>query len=147
MIKEVKISQLTPEDAALASAARHATALSYSPYSHFNVGAAVLLANGKTVQGANQENASYPVGICAERSTIATAHNLYPQVPITAIALAAKDMSGEFTQEVVSPCGMCRQAITECEKRFKNRIRIIMTSREKALIAEGISDLLPIAFT
>lgn len=147
MIREHKISQLTPEDAALTTAARHATALSYSPYSHFSVGAAVLLANGKTVQGANLENASYPVGICAERSTIATAHNLYPQVPITAIALAAKDMSGEFTQEVVSPCGMCRQAITECEKRFKNRIRIIMTSREKALIAEGISDLLPIAFT
>ena len=81
-MKRLTLSELTEEDTILIDAARDATNLSYSPYSHFRVGAAVLLANGKIVKGANQENASYPVGICAERSTIATAHNLFPDLPI-----------------------------------------------------------------
>ena len=71
-IAEVEIDDLLGEDAELVKAAREAVKLSYSPYSRFAVGAAVLLQNGKIVKGANQENASYPVGICAERSALAT---------------------------------------------------------------------------
>lgn len=143
---ETTMSKLSTTEAALVEAARKATALSYSPYSHFRVGAAVLLANGEIVSGANQENASYPVGICAERSTIATAQNIHPQVPVIAIALAAKDITGQLTQEMITPCGMCRQAIAECEKRFQNKVKIIMTSCENVVIAEGIDELLPMAF-
>ncbi len=143
---ETTMSKLSTTEATLVEAARKATALSYSPYSHFRVGAAVLLANGEIVSGANQENASYPVGICAERSTIATAQNIHPQIPVIAIALAAKDCTGQLTQEVITPCGMCRQAIAECEKRFQNKVKIIMTSCENVVIAEGIGELLPMAF-
>ena len=103
----------------------------------------MLLANGKIVKGANQENASYPVGICAERSTIATAHNLFPDLPIVTLALAAKKKDGEYTQEPVTPCGMCRQAIAECEKRYGKPIRILMASRSEIVVADNIKELLP----
>ncbi len=146
-MKRLTLSELTEEDAILIDAARDATNLSYSPYSHFRVGAAVLLANGKIVKGANQENASYPVGICAERSTIATAHNLFPDLPIVTLALAAKKRDGEYTQEPVTPCGMCRQAIAECEKRYGKPIRILMASRSEIVVADNIKELLPMTFT
>lgn len=142
----IDVSELIAEDALLVEEARNATVLSYSPYSHFCVGAAVLLENGKIVKGANQENASYPVGICAERATLATAQNLYPGVPVIAIALAAKDSAGRFTQQPVTPCGMCRQAIAECEKRYNRAIRIVMSAKDSVLIANEINDLLPAAF-
>lgn len=141
-------SQLTPQDLTLVEEARKAaTTLSYSPYSHFRVGAAALLDNGTIVKGANQENVSYPVGICAERSTIATAHNIFPNMPIKAIALAACDETGSFTNEPVTPCGMCRQVIAEWEHRFNKQIRIIMSAEDKITIAKGINELLPLAFS
>lgn len=146
-MKKTAISQLRGDDLKLVEAAREATSISYSPYSNFKVGAAVLLGNGAIIKGANQENASYPVGICAERSTLATAQNLYPDIPVTAIALAATNASGTYTSETVTPCGMCRQAIAECENRYKRNIRIIMTSSEDAIITESVKELLPLAFS
>lgn len=131
----------------LIAAARSATKLSYAPYSHFHVGAAVLLENGEIIRGGNQENASYPVGICAERSTLATAQNLFPDVPIVAIALAATNDAGELTEEIITPCGMCRQAIAECEKRYEKEIKIIMTSKSEKVVCEGVKHLLPMAFS
>lgn len=145
-IAEVEIDDLLGEDAELVKAAREAVKLSYSPYSRFAVGAAVLLQNGKIVKGANQENASYPVGICAERSAMATSQNLYPNEPILAIAIAAKGMDNEYVTEYVTPCGMCRQAIAETEMRYQRHIRILMTSSTKVAIANTISELLPMAF-
>lgn len=106
-----------------------------------------MLENGETIKGGNQENVSYPVGICAERSTIATAHNLHPNVPIKAIALAACDEDGTFTKEPVTPCGMCRQAIAECERRFNRPIKIIMAADNGIITANGINELLPLAFS
>lgn len=145
-MKEITPQALTKEEALLCEAARQATTLSYSPYSHFRVGAAVLLDNGKIIKGANQENASYPVGICAERATLATAQNLYPNIPVRAIAIAAQDAQGNFTNEAVTPCGMCRQAIAECEKRYQTPVEILMTSQDKIIVAKGIDEILPLAF-
>ncbi len=141
-------SQLSTQDAILVEEARKAaTILSYSPYSHFRVGAAVLLDNGEIIKGANQENVSYPIGICAERSTIATAHNIHPNIPINTIALAACNEKGVFTKEPVTPCGMCRQVIAEWECRFNKQIKIIMSAEDKIIIAAGIKELLPLAFS
>lgn len=146
-MKRILISELREDEAKLVSEAREATKLSYSPYSNFKVGAAVLLENGAIIKGANQENASYPVGICAERATLATAQNLYPNIPIIAIALAATDTIGTYTSDIVTPCGMCRQVIVECEKRYKRDVRIIMSSLKEIVITESVKELLPMAFS
>ncbi len=146
-MKKISLAQLNNEDKALVIAAREATNLSYAPYSNFHVGAAVLLGNGEIVKGGNQENASYPVGICAERSVLATAQNLFPNVPIITLALAATNINGEYTNDIVTPCGMCRQAIAENEKRYRQNIRIIMSSKEDVVIVNSINDLLPLAFS
>lgn len=143
---EVSYKELTEDDAVLVKEAIDAMELSYSPYSNFTVGSAVRLANGCIVKGANQENASYPVGICAERSAIYTAQNLYPNVPVTAIALAGKKRNHNMTNDFVTPCGMCRQAIAELELRYKQPVRILMCSSEKVAVIESVSKLLPWAF-
>lgn len=140
------ISELLAEDALLADEARKATLLAYAPYSNFHVGAAILLENGDIVRGANQENASYPCGICAERSALATAQNLYPNVPIVAIALTATDKSGTVVAEPVTPCGMCRQVIAEAQRRYHSDIRILMLSKTESIIAGSIEEILPLAF-
>lgn len=145
--KEIPFVELSPEDRLLVEEARHATTLSYSPYSHFKVGAAVLLENGEIIKGGNQENASYPVGICAERTALATVQNLFPDVPIVALALAARDSKDNLTNEIVTPCGMCRQAIAECEKRYQKHIRVIMSSSDNVIAVDKINDLLPLAFS
>ena len=140
-----QIGELLAEDAVLVEEARKATELSYAPYSDFHVGAAVLLSNGEVVKGANQENASYPCGICAERSALATAQNVFPDVPVVAIALAARRGS-VITTEPVTPCGMCRQVIAETQKRYQSDIRILMTSSDRVVIANSITELLPLSF-
>lgn len=147
MMKKIPLTKLNSEDITLVMSAREATTLSYAPYSNFHVGAAVLLNNGEIVKGGNQENVSYPVGICAERSTLATAQNLFPNVPIKALALAATNINGEYTNDIVAPCGMCRQAIMECEKRYGQDVRIIMSSIKEVVIVNSIKDLLPLAFS
>lgn len=129
----------------LISKAREATALAYAPYSQLHVGAAVLLENGEIVTGANQENASYPCGICAERSALATAQNLFPGVPVLAIAIAAS-RDGVITPDIITPCGMCRQVIAETEQRYGMPITIISTSATDTSIAHSIKELLPQSF-
>lgn len=146
-ILEIHIDELLGEDATLVSEARKATELSYSPYSKFAVGAAILLDNGEVLKGANQENASYPVGICAERSVIAMAQNLWPNVPVLSLAIAAKNSEGNFTEQYVTPCGMCRQTIAELEKRYQRNVRILMCSAQKVAIVESINTLLPLGFS
>ncbi len=146
-MKELTLKELTGDEAVLAECARKATSLSYSPYSHFAVGAAALLDNGEIVSGGNQENASYPVGICAERGTLATAQNLYPGVAVRMLALTARTASGAFADDVVTPCGMCRQAMAEWEKRYQCHIRILMMSQDKVIVADGVKELLPLAFS
>ena len=105
-----QLDELDSVDSNLVKKAIAATANSYAPYSTFHVGAALRLANGVEIIGANQENAAFPVTICAERSAIFNAQANYPDQPVTHLAIAARSEKG-LVEDPISPCGMCRQAI------------------------------------
>lgn len=117
----------------------------YAPYSKFQVGAAVLLSDGKIITGNNQENAAYPSGLCAERVAILAANATYPETAIEAIAIAACT-DGEYTETPCYPCGACRQTLLEVESRFEKPFKVIMYGTSKIYEAASISDLLPLSF-
>ncbi|RYY48049.1 MAG: cytidine deaminase [Chitinophagaceae bacterium] len=138
--------ELNAEDAALLSAARKITADAYAPYSHFQVGASARLANGVIVNGTNQENAAYPVGICAERVLMGTAAVLHPNMPIETMAVSYKSGEGDNSKPA-SPCGMCRQYLKEFEDRTQSPVRLILSGQSgKVYIIESASQLLPFSF-
>jgi cytidine deaminase len=144
---ECDINELAAEEKKLVEGARQSSERAYAPYSDFHVGAAVLLENGVTVLGNNQENASYPLGLCAERVAIFSAGANHPEVKIKAIAIVAASKKFQINKPV-TPCGACRQAIAEYEYRYKNPIRIIMAGENgKVLIADSIQQFLPYQFT
>ncbi len=140
-----KFEELTPEEKQLVEEARQATFRSYSPYSHFSVGASVLLANGVILSGSNQENAAYPSGLCAERTVLFYANSQYPNQPITMMAIAARSEKG-FTEIPITPCGACRQVLAETERRFEHPIRILLYGETETIIIDGVKDLLPFLF-
>ncbi len=121
------------------------TKFSYSPYSHFAVGASILLENGTILGGSNQENASYPLCLCAERTALAAAASIHPNTAVQAIAVTAF-MENEFIESPASPCGACRQVISEYSYRFQRDIEIILYSRSQILIFSSIDELLPLSF-
>ena len=147
IITEYQIEELSEEDRQLIELAIEATNRSYAPYSHFCVGAAVLLNNGATLIGCNQENASYPVGLCAERTALFSAGVQYPDVPVKSMAIAARNTEGVLLDEPISPCGMCRQAVIETETRFKQPVRILLYGRKKIYAVDSIKTLMPLSFT
>lgn len=139
-------ADLDPSDAALLEAARKVTAAAYAPYSQFNVGAVAQLSNGETISGTNQENASYPVTICAERVLLSAASVVYPNEPIKTIAISYHGHDGK-SDKPVSPCGMCRQALTEYEVRMKQPIRLILSGMSgQVYVIDKVTDLLPFSF-
>lgn len=141
------IAELSEQDAWLLTEARSVTEQAYAPYSNFHVGAAAMLANGEVVVGTNQENASYPVGTCAERVLLGIAATLHHNVPIKSMAIS---YSGEQVKSdhPISPCGMCRQALLEYESRMKEPIRLILGGMEgKVYVIKSAVLLLPFAFT
>lgn len=146
VIRRCEQNELTAEERLLVDSAVAATDHSYAPYSHFNVGAALRLADGSVVVGANQENASFPVGMCAERSALFNAQSNHPEQPIVAIAIAARNENG-LMAEPVSPCGVCRQAMLELERRYNRKIRIYMYGTRHVYVADSAQDLLPLSFT
>jgi cytidine deaminase len=146
-IQSFGMEELTNEERLLVEAAITATDSSYAPYSHFHVGAAVLLANGEIIPGCNQENAVLPAGICAERSAIFSAGAQYPEQPILMLAIAARDTKGELTKQPVSPCGICRQVIVEVETRFNQPVRILLYGQESVYVIDGIRKLVPLTFS
>ncbi len=138
--------ELSIEDAELLKQARETTAHAYAPYSKFRVGAVAVLSNGAKVSGTNQENASYPVGLCAERVLLSSASSQYPGIAIDTIAISYK---GDAIKNYVpvSPCGVCRQSLVEYEQRFNKKIRLILSGQNgKVHIIENAGDLLPFAF-
>lgn len=140
------IGDLNKEDAELLKEARKVTQFAYAPYSNFKVGAFAKLSNGKTVSGTNQENASFPAGICAERTLMSTAAVLFPGVGIKTIAISYSNINGK-SDRPVSPCGICRQSFAEFQERTKSPIRIILSGLEgKVQIIENAADLLPLVF-
>lgn len=145
-IKLCQMEELEEKDRLLVEEAMKATDNSYSPYSKFKVGAAVRLADGFTIRGANQENAAFSITICAERSAIYAAQAQYPEKPITAIAISARNESG-FTNEPVSPCGMCRQAMVEIEQRYNQPLRILLYGKKGVYVMDSIRNLMPLSFT
>ncbi len=131
----------------LLSKAKLAIENAYAPYSKFRVGAAVLLENGEIVSGSNQENASSPAGICAERVALSAASGMHPGVAVTAIAISAKG-DGYSINEPVGPCGICRQTILEYETRFHRNIEIVLQGEEgKIFWIASVKDLLPLNFS
>ncbi|OMP80780.1 cytidine deaminase [[Flexibacter] sp. ATCC 35208] len=141
-------SELSQADEKLLNEARKVTENAYAPYSNFYVGAIIQLENGATVPGTNQENASYPVGICAERTALSTASSLYPGVGIDTIAVSYNNKNGGKNDAPISPCGICRQTISEYENRQHKPIRIIMSGQSgKVYILQTAQHLLPFGFT
>lgn len=141
------ITELREKDAWLLKEARVVTEQAYAPYSNFHVGAVAMLENGEVVAGTNQENASYPVGICAERVLLGSVATLHPRIAIETIAISYNSETVK-SDHPISPCGMCRQALLEYETRVKQPIRLILSGQEgKVFIIKNASQLLPFAFT
>ncbi len=140
------VDELSEPDAWLVNEAREVTGAAYAPYSNFNVGAVAKMANGEIVAGTNQENASYPVGICAERVLLSSAATMYPNVPVDTIAISYNNTNGESSHPI-SPCGMCRQSLVEYEERMKQPIRLLLSGMEgKVFIIQKANLLLPLSF-
>jgi cytidine deaminase len=140
------IDELGKEDIMLLEKAQEVTSQAYAPYSHFHVGACALLTNGEIVTGTNQENASFPVGLCAERVLLSSISSFYPGVPIKAIAISYAPETGP-SDHPVAPCGICRQTLVEYEERLKQPIRLILGGMEgKIIVVENAVSLLPFAF-
>ncbi len=138
---------LNKTDLELLNAAKKVVADAYAPYSGFNVGAAVLLDNGKIITGTNQENAAYPSGLCAERVAIFYASSQYPTAKIIAIAISASSRDQKINVPV-PPCGACRQAMAEYEIKFTTPIRLIMAGETgEVFISPSVSNLLPLLFS
>jgi cytidine deaminase len=144
-IQVLKYDELESKDKTLVNKAIEASKDSYAPYSNFKVGAAIILTDGTILSGNNQENAAYPSGLCAERTTLFYTNANYPNTPIDSLAIAARNKNG-ILKMPISPCGSCRQAILEIEKKFKHNIRIIMYGSDNIYIAQSIKDLLPLQF-
>ncbi len=146
-IQVAQMEELTAQEQSLVNQAIEATSRSYAPYSHFHVGAALLLGNGVTLMGCNQENAAFPAGICAERSAIFAAGAQYPDQPVIMLAIAARNSQGMLTTDPVSPCGTCRQVIIETETRFQHPVRILLYGTKHVYVMDGIKQLMPLSFT
>ena len=141
------IDELSKEDARLLEEAKKITQTAYAPYSHFQVGAMALLSNGKMVAGSNQENASYPVGICAERVLLSAVSSVYPGVAVETIAISYHNNNGK-SDRPITPCGICRQSLVEHESRMNHPIRLILGGMEgKIFIIPKAEMLLPLGFS
>ena len=138
--------ELNEQEKALLEAAKEATYRSYSPYSHFSVGAAVMLDDGTIVNGSNQENCAYPSGLCAERTALFYANSRYPDKAVTMLCCAARDTSGNFTPRPIPPCGGCRQVMSESEQRFKIPMKVMLYGTEGIYFIPSASDLMPVNF-
>lgn len=140
-------SELSDDRRRLVEQAREYTRHSYAPYSHFCVGAAIALDNGETVCGANQENAAYPSGTCAERSACFSAGARFPGAKFEKIAIAARGVDGEFTPSPCAPCGACRQALLEYETLAGHDVEVLLVGRDCVYVLPSVKSLLPLAFT
>lgn len=146
-IKIYEFDELNAHDQTLINKAIEATHRSYAPYSHFSVGAAALLANGMVITGSNQENAAYPSGTCAERTTLFFANSQHPDQPIETLAIAARNEQGNLLEQPISPCGACRQVMLETESRFQHPMRVLLYGTKGVYEVQGVTSLLPLSFS
>jgi cytidine deaminase len=142
------ISALPASLQSLANQAKAACNYAYAPYSHFLVGAAILLENDTIILGANQENASYSLTICAERTALGNVSMQFPNIPIKCIAITFDTNPIKNPSSILSPCGACRQHILEYQQKQTSPIAILMIAPDNnCILVEHILDLLPFAFT
>lgn len=141
-----RLSDLPKDGLELMNRAITARKNAYAPYSNFKVGAAVLLENGEIVIGNNQENASYPAGLCAEGVAVFQAGARFPGVVIKVIAISAASANATVDRPV-APCGICRQSIAEYENRQKSNITLLMMGEKGEVYKCGsVADILPLGF-
>lgn len=141
------IDELPEDDKWLLDEAREATQYAYAPYSRFQVGAVAKLSNGEIVKGSNQENASFPAGLCAEQVVMASIASQYPKMPIDTLAISYNNTNGESNQPI-TPCGICRQVMQEYKEKTKHPIRLILGGMHgKVFIIPDAAMLLPLSFT
>lgn len=151
--KEIKIAyteyssldELSSHDRNLAQAAIEAVELSYAPYSNFNVGAAVCFEDGEIVKGANQENAAYPSGLCAERTALFYASASRPDKAMTGIAIAA-GQNGVLCKNPATPCGACRQVMAQYQTKSGIAMKVLLVGSGRIWKFDKVDDLLPLIF-
>lgn len=139
------LEEMEPSMRELVEKAKAMTQNAYCPYSHFHVGAAARLADGQIVAGSNQENAAYPSGLCAERTTLFAANANNPNTPVEALAIACYTQ-GHYTKDAASPCGACRQVMLETEHRFGQPMQVILYGEDMCYVFDSAADLLPLNF-
>lgn len=155
MQKEIKIGyeyfqnvdDLNHTEKRLFQAAKSVREKAYAPYSNFLVGCALLLENGEIISGNNQENAAFPSGLCAERSTIFWTAANFPNEKILKIFVIGGP--NDFTEKstAIPPCGACRQSISEYEVKQKGDIEIYFASMNGEVYkTKSVRDLLPFSF-
>lgn len=139
------MEELTRDERELVQMAIEATKNSYAKYSKFYVGAAVRLEDGQVFIGANQENAAFPSGLCAERTAIFSAQANSPGQAITALAVAARNNFGPLDNPV-TPCGGCRQVMLEMEDRYQRDVKVLLYGKKGIYRVKSVKDLLPLSF-
>ena len=125
-----RIEEMNAEDRELAAEAIEAMGGAYAPYSHFHVGAAVRMSNGQIVRGANQENAAFPSGLCAERTAMFSASAKYPDKDMRSIAIAG-GVHGRLGREPATPCGACRQVMAQYQTKSGKPMSVIMIGADR----------------
>jgi cytidine deaminase len=138
--------ELNNADRQLLDAAKLATALAYAPYSNFHVGAAAKLSNGEIISGGNQENASFPAGLCAEGVVMAAATSKFPGVPMDTLAISYRSSIHE-SDHPIAPCGICRQSLQEFSMRTGSPVRLVLGGEKgQIFVIDNAASLLPLAF-
>lgn len=139
------IDELPAADQQLVKDAKALAKTAYAPYSGFRVASVALMSDGSIVRGTNQENASYPIGLCAERVLLAAASSVAPGQSIQTIAITYESDTVD-TSAPVAPCGICRQSLLEFESRFGQPMRILLAADQEIVEFESVSLLLPLGF-
>lgn len=140
-----EMEELPKEERELVESAIAATDHAYAKYSNFMVGAAIRLSDGSVMIGANQENAAFPSGLCAERTAIFAAQAQYPEKAITMLAVAARNENG-FLKEPVTPCGSCRQVMLEVEDRYQQPMKVLLYGTDGVYVIDSAKDMVPLSF-
>ena len=139
------IDELPASDQQLVKDAKALAKTAYAPYSGFRVASGARMSDGSIVRGTNQENASYPIGLCAERVLLAAASSVAPWQSIQTIAITYESDTVD-TSAPVAPCGICRQSLLEFESRFGQPMRVLLAADQEIVEFESVSLLLPLGF-
>lgn len=141
-----RFEELNDGEQLLVSKAKEIAKNAYAPYSDFHVGAAVLLESGDVITGSNQENMAYPSGLCAERTALFYAGAQFPGVKVVRLAVFGIG-SLQSDGAPVTPCGACRQVISETIRRQNQGFGILLTGSSGQVVKlENALDLLPMPF-